>query len=157
MTTTKTKTLAKSLIIGSEAENDFRPADRYVEAFNDGFLSNPSLGNLNWVDSSGTRSVFFYTKPGVVRNYKNASDLPTYIFEGLAIFFRLNDVPCHLFLLQEDPGIGIILPQDTEKNLFSYRETTSLANVADPIIKKFNYKKGKSVDAVCDFFLRRAN
>ena len=105
MTTTKTKTLAKSLIIGSEAENDFRPADRYVEVFNDGFLSNPSLGNLNWVDSSGTRSVFFYTKPGVVRKYKNASDLPTYIFEALAIFFRLNDVPCHLFLLQEDPGI----------------------------------------------------
>ena len=61
MTTTKTKTLAKSLIIGSEAENDFRPADRYVEAFNDGFLSNPSLGNLNWVDSS-EQDLFFSTQ-----------------------------------------------------------------------------------------------
>ena len=157
MTTTKTKTLAKSLIIGSEAEDAFRPADQYVEVFNDGFLSNPSLGNLNWVDSSGTRSVFFYTKPGAVRKYKNASDLPTYIFEALAIFFRLNDVPCHLFLLQEDPGLGIILPQDTKENLISHRKTTSLADVADPLIKKFNYKKGKSVEAICDFFLRRAN
>ena len=145
-----------TLIIGSTDKDNHRPHEEFIDNFNNTYMAKFSLGVLTNVDSCGTRSVYVYNKSGFY-DYKSADDFPEDIYRHLGIYLESNQVPVHLYLRQEDPGIGIILPQDTEKNVFSYRETTSLANVADPIIKKFNYKKGKSVDAVCDFFLRRAN
>ena len=39
---------------------------------------------------------------------------------------KMSNVPVHLFLRQEDPGLAIILPQDNPSNQFSFRQKKPL-------------------------------
>ena len=127
--TLRTKPYPKVLIIGSTGKDGIsRPHENWIDKFNQINLSPGSRrGRLHWVDSSGTRSVFFYSKNiSSTADYDDAIDLPEAIHKELAVFLKENNVPIHLFLLQEDPGIAIYLPQDNKENHFSYRQEKPL-------------------------------
>ena len=129
VTTLRTKPYPKVLIVGSTGKDGIsRPHEKWVEKFNQTNLKPGSRrGRLHWVDSSGTRSVFFYSQNVLnSADYDDAIDLPDSIHKELAVFLKENNVPIHLFLLQEDPGIAIVLPQDKEENHFSYRQEKPL-------------------------------
>ena len=74
-----------------------------------------------------------YTMPYSVnatkKFYKSADDFPEDIYKHLGIYLESNKVPVHLYLRQEDPCLGIILPQDNESNYFSYRQTNPFKEV----------------------------
>jgi len=133
VTTLRTKPYPKVLIVGSTGEDGIsRPHEEWVERFNQTNLKPGSKrGRLHWVDSSGTRSVFFYSKNILnSADYDEAIDLPNSIHKELAVFLKENNVPIHLFLLQEDPGVAIMLPQDNKENHFSYRQENPLDSFA---------------------------
>ena len=123
-----TKSRPITLIIGSTDKENNRPHEDFIDNFNKKYMSKYSLGVLTNVDSSGTRSVYVYNKNGIY-NYDNADDFPEDIYRHLAIYLEGNNVPVHLYLRQEDPCLGIILPQDNESNYFSYRQTNPLEEV----------------------------
>jgi len=124
--TERTKPFPKVLVIGS-IDEDFRlkfqwsgrPADDWVQKFS----KTLPKGRLMWVDSSGTRSVFWYTesKAHSPDYEKHSKDLPKKVFLDLKAYLIENNVPCHLLLRIEDPGLGIHLEEDTPENGFSYR------------------------------------
>ncbi len=117
--TERTKPFPKVLVIGSADEDCGRPADCWVQRFSATLLK----GRLMWVDSSGTRSVFWYTesKAHSPDYEKHSKDLPQKVFLDLKTYLIENNVPCHLLLRIEDPGLGIHLEEDTPENGFSYR------------------------------------
>tara|TARA_Y100000114_G_C11688194_1_gene292190 strand:- start:462 stop:830 length:369 start_codon:yes stop_codon:yes gene_type:complete len=113
------------LIVGSQDKRDNRPHEAFIEHFNANYMTYFRLGTLENVDSSGTRSVYIYTKDGS-GSYDKATDIPKDIYEHLGIAMKMCNVPVHLFLRQEDPGLAIILPQDNSDNGFSYRQNKPL-------------------------------
>ena len=117
--TERTKPFPKVLVIGSEDEDCGRPADCWVQRFS----ATLPKGRLMWTDSSGTRSVFWYTESKAPSpDYeKHAKDLPENTFLDLKAYLDENNVPWHLLLRIEDPGLGIHLELDTPENGFSYR------------------------------------
>tara|TARA_R100001082_G_scaffold111270_1_gene94607 strand:+ start:1514 stop:2035 length:522 start_codon:yes stop_codon:yes gene_type:complete len=117
----RTKPWPIVLIVGSEDEDCGRPADKWIEEYSSEILTK---GRFMWTDSSGTRSVFWYTesKKHSPDYEKDAMDLPVDVFLKLGSYLDMNKVPIHLLLRREDPGIGIILEEDTASNRFSYRE-----------------------------------
>ena len=117
------------LIVGSQDKRDNRPHEAFIEHFNANYMRYYRLGTLENVDSSGTRSVYIYTKDGS-GSYDKATDIPKDIFEHLGIAMKMCNVPVHLFLRQEDPGLAIILPQDNPDNGFSYTQNKPLEALA---------------------------
>ena len=117
--TERTKAYPKVLIIGSEGQNCGRPADAWVMRFNETL----NKGQLIWVDSSGTRSVFWYTesKKRIPDYDRDSMDLPEDTLLDLKAYLEKNKVPFHLLLRREDPGLGIHLEEDTPGNHFSFR------------------------------------
>ena len=130
-TTPRTRPYPNVLIIGSTGDDGVsRPHDMWIEKFNSINLKpGTRRGKLHWVDSSGTRSVFYYSERVCNSSYEDAIDLPVNIYNELAIFLKKHKVPVHLFLLQEDPGLGIMLPQDNKENHFSFRQENCLQEV----------------------------
>ena len=125
----RTKPFPKVLIVGSEhkAGTYFeRPADKWVKKFSQDYLE--PKARLIWTDSSGTRSVFWYTesKKHDPDYEKDAMDLPAEVFLKIGGYLDVNNVPVHLLLRREDPGQGIFLEEDTPENAFSYREDKEL-------------------------------
>ena len=117
-----------TLIIGSTDKDNHRPHEEFIDNFNNTYMAKFSLGVLTNVDSCGTRSVYVYNKSGFY-DYKSADDFPEDIYKHLGIYLESNQVPVHLYLRQEDPGIGIILDQDNPSNNFIYRQTHPLEEV----------------------------
>ena len=69
---------------------------------------------LQWVDSSGSRSVFYWDP--LNQGYENATDLPEPIFRQIEKQFnRLKetdpDLNLGLCIRREDPGLGIFIPE----------------------------------------------
>ena len=123
-----TKPRPITLIIGSTDKDDNRPHEDFIDNFNNTYMAKFSLGVLTNVDSCGTRSVYIYNKSGFY-DYDSADDFPEDIYKHLGIYLESNKVPVHLYLRQEDPGLGIILEQDNPSNHFSYRQTHPLEEV----------------------------
>ena len=83
-----------------------RAADQLVAAFN-----NTRQGRcLHWVDSCGSRSVWWYG-PAASSDYEDAQDLPPDVFDQLRSFLREANCSPRLILRCEDPGLGIYLPE----------------------------------------------
>jgi len=129
--TVRTKPFPIVLVIGSDDNKCGRPADKWVETFNKKEMrrfgeEGKKAPRLVWVDSAGTRSVFWYTESQKYSpDYEtDAIDLPVKVFEALADYLKVNgvDKQVHLFNRIEDPGQGIMLKEDTPENGFSYRE-----------------------------------
>ena len=128
-TTPRTKPYPNVLIIGS-GKTVRRTHENWIEKFNNiNLRPGTRRGHLHWVDSSGSRSVYYYSDKLINCDYEDAIDLPLDIYKELAIFLKKHKVSVHLFLLQEDPGLGIMLPQDNPENGFSYREVNPLEKV----------------------------
>ncbi len=123
-----TKPRPITLIIGSTDKDDNRPHENFIDNFNNTYMAKFSLGVLTNVDSCGTRSVYIYNKSGFY-DYDSADDFPEDIYKHLGIYLESNKVPVHLYLRQEDPCLGIILPQDNESNYFSYRQKNPFKEV----------------------------
>ena len=120
--TERTKPYPMVLIIGSEDKHCGRPADAWVMRFS----ATLKKGKLGWVDSSGTRSVFWYTESKRQNpDYdRDSIDLPEDTLLDLKAYLDENKVPFHLLLRREDPGLGIHLDEDTPENHFSFREVS---------------------------------
>ena len=132
--TVRTKPYPKVLIVGSIGEDgSSRPHESWIYKFNQTNLKpGTRRGRLHEVDSSGTRSVYYYSKNVTSSaDYETAIDLPKEIYNELAIFLKKNNVPIHLFLLQEDPGQAIVLPQDNPENHFGFMQQ----NILDEVTK----------------------
>ena len=70
------------------------------------------LESLHWVDSSGSRSVYFYNPSG--DDYDSAVDMPDYAFEKIQ--WHVNNLSAadgiqYLCIRREDPGLGIWIPE----------------------------------------------
>ena len=130
------------LIIGSGAigEDNLRIHEKWIDkynlfskvAFDKSVLKGKpkKLIEFENIDSGGTRSIYNYYV-----NHKHES-LPIDVFNDLGLFLwnHLWDVntgitPVHLFLLQQDCGLGIILPQDNIDNGFSFRQDNPLEKI----------------------------
>ena len=123
------------LIIGSGSMgySDQRIHDMWIDKFNlfskvehessikkGKYIPLITLEGINWC---GTRTVYNYLVNGVHQR------LPLDVFNDLGLYlwnhlFNPNTgrTPVHLFLRQNDPGLGICIPQDTRENFFSFRE-----------------------------------
>mgnify|MGYP001808838502 FL=1 len=123
------------LIIGSGSMgySDQRIHDMWIEKYNlfynveyDTAIRKGKLKDrikLEGIDWCGTRTVYNYLVNG------KHEDLPLKVFNDLGLYlwnhlFNVNTgrTPVHLFLRQNDPGLGICIPQDTRDNFFSFRE-----------------------------------
>ena len=74
------------------------------------WVSNPDA--LHWVDSCGSRSVWFWNPEG--EDYERASDLPLDEFEKIAWHCEnLKAAGEHVGICarMEDPGLGIYIPE----------------------------------------------
>ena len=80
-------------------------------------LNNPKVwvsdpGSIHWVDSSGTRSVWFWNPEGA--DYESAVDLPETEFSRIAERCENLKKAGHrmtICLRREDPGLGIYIPE----------------------------------------------
>ena len=133
------------LIIGSGSMGygDQRIHDMWIDKFNlfskVEHESSIKKGNykplitLEGIDWCGTRTVYNYLVNGVHKS------LPLDVFNDLGLYlwnhlFNPNTgrTPVHLFLRQNDPGLGICIPQDNVDNGFSFREKS------DPLFKIYS-------------------
>ena len=133
------------LIIGSGSMgyDDNRIHDKWIERYNlfydveyDTAIRKGKLKDrikLEGIDYCGTRTVYNYLVNGVHQNLplKVFNDLGLYLWNHL---FNPNTgrTPVHLFLRQNDPGLGIVIPQDNVDNGFSFREES------DPLFKIYS-------------------
>ena len=135
-----TKTTKPNVLIVGSGQMGQRIHEQWVERYN---LLNESEFNysikigkpkkliqLENIDSSGTRSIYNY-----LVNHKHES-LPLKVFNDIGLFLwnhlydpNTGTTPIHLFLLQQDCGLGIILPQDNTDNRFSFRQDNPLEKI----------------------------
>ena len=137
--TPRTKPLPIVLVIGSGDITGLRPADKWVEKFSREYLSKDypphTKSRLICADSSGTRSVFWYTTAkAYYPNYgRHAEDLPQNIFEDLAKYLEDHGIQVHLYLRCKDTGVGIVLKEDNPENGFSFRQENPIEKVINNI------------------------
>lgn len=83
-----------------------RRLDSTVDFFAESCLSDGH--RLEWVDSSGSRSVYRYRADG------RLCDLPYRTFQRFKDFLAERDIEPNLLMHREDPGLGIYLPEIDE-------------------------------------------
>jgi len=97
-----------------------RDMDQFVQHYSTKHLEPKGYG-LWWVDSCGSRSVHYYApsaNSNAREHYDTAEDLPEDVYNSLLKFFT-NHLKVNLDTLtvlkrMEDPGLGIMLPEDYE-------------------------------------------
>ena len=132
----KTENSQKQVLIigsGTMCEDDCRIHEKWISkynifnqvAFNSAIKKGKSTNLITFkaIDHCGTRTIYNFLRNG------NHESLPLKVFNelGLWLWNGLWDVntgrtPVHLFLRQNDPGLGICIPQDNVDNGFSFRE-----------------------------------
>ena len=98
-----------------------RDFDGLIRQFNAIRQENGIQGQLEWTDSCGTRSVYWYHESSKNWNFldyeEDALDLPLEVFQSLKTHLEneyggnLEYHPHFLFMRREDPGTGIIIPE----------------------------------------------
>lgn len=83
-----------------------RRLDATVDYFADKCL--PEAHRLEWVDSSGSRSVYRFRADGKL------CDLPFRTFQMFKDFLVEREIEPNLLMHREDPGLGIYLPEIDE-------------------------------------------
>lgn len=71
----------------------------------------PYETHLHWVDSSGSRAVWYWSPSG---DYEDAQDLPEHLFAILEILvaqMRRQGRTVSICSRREDPGLGIYIPE----------------------------------------------
>ena len=84
---------------------------------------------LDWVDSSGSRSVHVY-RPFKSDDPEAQMDLPHWVFEEFQVWFQQRhgktpeEAGMKLLRRMEDPGMGIVFPEDIEmlKKIIAMKE-----------------------------------
>ena len=91
---------------------------------------------LQWVDSSGSRSVFYWDP--LNEGYERATDLPEPIFHQIEKSFnRLKenapDLNLGLCLRREDPGLGIFIPEIDDPVIASGKTPDGCIRINQPL------------------------
>jgi len=70
---------------------------------------------LHWVDSCGTRSVYWYGRKHA-ENYNDAEDIPSSVYQLLVehVVTKSKSQP-ELMMRRDDPGLGIFIPEIDNK------------------------------------------
>ena len=92
------------------------------------------IENIHLADSSGNRSVWFYSLTG---DYDDAQDLPLELFKKVEWHcsnLKKNGHDVSICMLREDPGLGIFIPEIDRPNI----EEGKLADGCIPISKEEN-------------------
>ena len=88
----------------------------FVHKFNDKHVAQHGYF-LDEIDSSGSRSVWTYMPIGKT-DYDDAEDLPRWVFddfrEWISERHQMKPDQFSIFRWMEDPGLGIMLPEDFE-------------------------------------------
>ena len=84
--------------------------NRNYETIIDQFNNKLKGNSFHWIDSSGSRSVYWYGNK-FVSSYNYAIDLPIEVFESLKNYFKELEIDEPFMMRREDPGLGIYIPE----------------------------------------------
>lgn len=101
-----------------------RDFDGAINRYNASRFEDGLPGKFEWVDSSGTRSVWWFTESkNPSPDYeRDAIDLPLEVFQHLKdhllVYEKItSEHPKYLFMRRRDPGVGIYIPEIDDQRL----------------------------------------